>query len=479
MNLRSALAFSFGTRYAATAVNFFSTLILARLLTPTEIGIYSVGASVIMIAHTLRDFGMSNYIIQETDLTRDRIRTAFTLTLAVAWTLGLAIYLAAKPISEFYNEPAVALVMQVMAINFAIIPMGSIGGAILRREMRFKALMYIGVASTLVTSISAVLFVYLGFGFISLAWSAVLGTITSVLGNLVAERKTFLLRPSLLERQRVLSFSVTSSISSIAYELGHTAPDIILGRTIGMNGAGLFSRAFGYVQLFERLLQDALQGVMLPYLSEQFRSGIALRAKLQSAAPHIASISFFVIGLTATLAEPAFAVLFGPQWKEAVPTAQLLCIAMALRCLSPTLTAAMIASGRMSLVMRVTIAATSAKFLLLVALSNYGLIYAALGFVGAELLGLGILLYRCQIANIFTLTDYFRVSLRALPPAVTSCVFAWATSAHIPLETDFVSQALRLVFCGTISTALWLTLIWLFNIEPKSELKRLFRRLIH
>ena len=101
MNIRSALAYSFGTRYAATAVQFLSTLILARLLSPSEIGIYSVGASVIMIAHTLRDFGTSSYVIQEPELTPSRLRTAFTLTVGVAWCLAMAIYLAAAPLGDF------------------------------------------------------------------------------------------------------------------------------------------------------------------------------------------------------------------------------------------------------------------------------------------------------------------------------------------------------------------------------------------
>ena len=121
MNIRSALAYSFGTRYAATALQFLATLILARLLSPSEIGIYSVGASVIMIAHTLRDFGTSTYVIQEQELTPARLRTAFTLTVSIAWLLALILYFSATPLGVFYSEPGVALVMQVMAVNFALI----------------------------------------------------------------------------------------------------------------------------------------------------------------------------------------------------------------------------------------------------------------------------------------------------------------------------------------------------------------------
>lgn len=474
MNIRSALAYSFGTRYAATAVQFVSTLILARLLSPSEIGIYSVGASVIMIAHTLRDFGTSTYVIQEHELTPARLRTAFTLTVAIAWALALILYFSAAPLGVFYSEPGVALVMQVMAFNFALIPFGSISGAILRREMRFRALMYIAVLSTLVNSLSAVVFASLGFGFISLAWSAVLGTATTVIGNWIAERKAFLMWPSLVERRRVLAFSLRSSVSSIAAEAGHAAPDIVLGKTIGMEGTGLFSRALGYVQIFERLLQDGLRSVMLPYLSEQFRSGGDVRAKLQAAAPNIVSISLLIIGLTGTLADTAIAVLFGPQWNDAVPAAQLLCVGMALRSLSPTLAAAMVATEGIAKIMQVNLLATAAKFALLIALSGHGLTLAAAGFVGAEITGIMILLFKCRKNNIFGFRDYFEIMIRASPPSIAGCATAWLIENNLANIDDLFGQTLKLAISASAAIAVWFFVVWSANTAPKAELQRIF-----
>ena len=479
MNFRSALAYSFGTRYFSTAIQFVATLVLARLLSPAEIGIYSVGAGVIMIAHTLRDFGTSTYIIQESALTPERLRTAFSLTVGIAWLLALALFLAAPPLAAFYNEPGVTLVLRVLALNFVLIPFGSISGALLRRDMRFAALMYVTVASTVVHSTSAIIFAGLGFGFISLAWSAVLGTATTVIGNWIVERKAFLMWPSLSERHRVLAFSLRSSVSSIAAEAGHAAPDIVLGKTIGMEGTGLFSRALGYVQIFERLLQDGLRGVMLPYLSEQFRSGGDVRAKLREAAPNITSVSLLIIGLTGTLADSAIAVLFGPQWSAAVPAAQLLCVGMAVRCLSPTLAAAMVATGGISSVMRVSLVATAAKFALLIALSGYGLVYAAAGFVGAEALGLAVLLWQSSRTKVFYFADYVSSILKTAPPVAAACAAAWLLARYVPYGSDFLGQVTRLGVGGTAAVALWLAFIWVTEAAPKAELKRLGSTLVH
>lgn len=89
-SMRTALLFSFAERYALIAVNLVSNLLIARLLTPDQIGVYSVTLAVISIAQVLRDFGVASYLVQVKDLTEDHIRTALgvTLIIGVGWSGG-------------------------------------------------------------------------------------------------------------------------------------------------------------------------------------------------------------------------------------------------------------------------------------------------------------------------------------------------------------------------------------------------------
>jgi O-antigen/teichoic acid export membrane protein len=94
--VRKSILFSLGQNYASFALQFAVSIILARLLNPSEIGLYSIAAVLIGFASSMRDFGISSYIIQERDLTPDKIRAAFTLTLFTAWTLALVILLGSN-----------------------------------------------------------------------------------------------------------------------------------------------------------------------------------------------------------------------------------------------------------------------------------------------------------------------------------------------------------------------------------------------
>ena len=77
--VRKALLFSFAERYLAIVIGLASNLVIARLLTPLEIGVYSVSLAVISIAQVLRDFGVAGYLVQERELNEDHIRTALGL----------------------------------------------------------------------------------------------------------------------------------------------------------------------------------------------------------------------------------------------------------------------------------------------------------------------------------------------------------------------------------------------------------------
>ena len=53
--VRGALAWSFGERYLSLLITVPTTMILARLLTPTQVGVYSLCAVVTNLASILRE----------------------------------------------------------------------------------------------------------------------------------------------------------------------------------------------------------------------------------------------------------------------------------------------------------------------------------------------------------------------------------------------------------------------------------------
>lgn len=324
--LRRSLIFSYISKYITTATQLVTSIVLARLLTPEEIGIYTVAAVFVGLGYLLREFGINSYIIQEKELTRDRIRAALTLNLLFGWSIALILFIAKEPLALFYENDAIQSVIGLLCINFLLIPLGAITFAHIRREMRFHHTLVIQVTSALVSAIVAISSAYAGESYLSLVWSSIAGTTTSILMTFVYRSPDLPFLPGLKEVRHVLSYCKYAGTSDILTHIGTTSPDWILGKTLGMHDVGIFSRAAGTLNMFNNAFMHAIWGVTLPHFSKQHREGgIDIHQYLRFVS-NITAISWpFMITLV-ILAGPVVMVLFGNQWTESVPIIQILCV---------------------------------------------------------------------------------------------------------------------------------------------------------
>lgn len=472
-NIRTTLAISFAERYSALLIGFVSTIVIARLLTPREIGIYSVGAAAIAVAHTVRDFGVTSYLIQEPELTPARIRTAFTITLIMAWSLAGFIWVATPFIAAFYNEPGLIMVLQVIVLNFVMIPLGSVSLALLRREMKFSSIYWISITSAMAHAGVGICLASLGFGFMSLAWAGLTGVAVTVIGALLAAPQHYVTRPTLSEHARVFGFGSRMSAASIVSEVGAVAPDLIVGRMLGFTSLGYFNRALGFVQLFERTVTDALRPVMLPYFSREHRDGQDVQAAYLRAFEYTLGIAWPFLAILAWLAEPLIRLLYGNQWDAAVPLAQVLCLAIAVRVVNPLTASVLVASGAVHEVMVVQALYQSLKVVLLISGSLMGLFEAAWGLTVAEVVGCFLFLNLVHRKLKVPLKSLVPIVYRAL--SLTAFVIMLTAIVLYIAELEFTNHVLSCLLALLMGSLAWLTGLKLFVHPLQEEVRRIFQ----
>src|SRR5262245_45897347 len=122
MSTRRAFVFSFVDRYAALIIHTVSAMIIARLLTPAEIGVYSLTMVLLGFIATFRDLGAGQYLVQRKDLAVEHVRATWAVQLGLGLLFAAVIALASLPVSRFYEEPRMVAIMLVLALNFALTP---------------------------------------------------------------------------------------------------------------------------------------------------------------------------------------------------------------------------------------------------------------------------------------------------------------------------------------------------------------------
>lgn len=384
---KKSVLISFLNKYSILVISIISGMFIARLLTPAEIGVFSVAASFIGIAHTLRDFGVSNYLIQVKEISNDKIRTAFTITAIMAWLIAGLLFIGKSVLANFYAQPELEGVIQILALNFIILPFSSITIALLRREMAFGKIYKITIWGAIGQAATNVLLAYLGYGFYSLAWGGVANVFITALSAQLIMPNVGYFRPSLKGWRAIASFGGKLSISSLSGEAGVYAPDMVIGKMLGFASVGVFSRALGFVSLIEHTLTDALYPVLMPYFSKQNRESRSINEVLINVANGYLAIALPLLGFIALVAYPAIRLLYGSQWDESVPIAQILCLAMAFKSLNFILGIAILSLGYAGRVMRAQLVYQSLRITAIIYGAHQGLEHIATYLVVAEFLG--------------------------------------------------------------------------------------------
>ena len=323
---RRALVWSFAERYAGLVISIASAMVLSRLLTPTQVGIYSLCAAFTAVAGILRDFGVSEYLIQEKELTRDKIRAAYGVAFLIAWTIGAAVFLARNEVASFYVEPEVARVLAVLALNFAILPISSPTFALLNRELAFRQLFFLQLTCNAAQAITSVTLAYLGFGVMSLAWGPIANVATQSIILMWLRRQDGVVLPGLREWRQVLRFGTMYVASRSIEVLTRNFHEPVIAKTFGFAAVGLFSRAFGLIELFHTNVGAAVVRVATPVFAAEHRAGRPLSELYARATAIFVSVSWTFFGFVALMAEPIIHVMFGAQWISSAPIAVVLAL---------------------------------------------------------------------------------------------------------------------------------------------------------
>jgi O-antigen/teichoic acid export membrane protein len=342
---KRSLIFSFVTQYAELAIQFVAVLVLARLLSPKEIGTYSVAAFLMTILHVFRDFGVARYVVQETELTAEKIRSAIGVAIVLALVVAAILFSMSGVIAQLYHAPAIKQILVVMSASFAATPYGSVLAAIFRRDMQFDRLLIVRIASAICHVVTAISMALLGFGAVSLAWANFAGIVSyGVVAVMMASRKTPLI-PHFKNFKEILSYGSMSSLGTVANVAGTNSPDVIIGKLLGLSAAGYFSRGNGLIQLFRSMVTGSVLPMVLPYFAQIRREKGDLAEAYYRAVDYLAVFSWPFLTVMGLLALPVVRTLYGQQWDQSVPVVQMLCVAGIVSTFSVMASEVMVANG--------------------------------------------------------------------------------------------------------------------------------------
>ena len=365
-SVRRALALSLIERYLLLVLALASNMTLARLLTPDQIGVYSVSMAVLGLAQVLRDFGIGSYLVQARELDEELTGTAFSLSMGLGALLFLITVGASPFVADFYQHDArVGSTLRICALNFLLLPLTTVALALLRRALQFKRLLYVMISAALTGAAVSIGLALLGAGVDALAWGAVAGNAATVVGLWLIRPPLGFPRPRLGAWRSLLGFggqvSVTGLVTSVAMDMN----DLVVGKVLGFQPVAILSRAQGLMNIFNRDLMGAIRNVALPAFAQAHRDGLALQQPYARSVAMVTVFAWPFHALVSLYALEVLHLLYGAQWHAAAPLVPLFCLAGAVTAANALTPNLLTAIGRIDLVTRVELSLQTVRMLMI------------------------------------------------------------------------------------------------------------------
>ncbi|MDE2612786.1 MAG: lipopolysaccharide biosynthesis protein [Burkholderiales bacterium] len=452
--VRKSFLLSFADSYLAIVLQLASTVIIARLLTPAEVGVFAIAAVFSSLASTFRDFGVAEYLIQSREIDDDKIRAGFGVNIIVSWSLAVLLVAAAPLAASFYRDEGVGRVLRVLALSFIALPFGAMLMTWFRRELNYRPIVIVNAISSSTVFAVSVGLAWLGHGYMSLAWGTLAGILATVASVNLFRPPGFPRWPRFTGLGEVFHFGKYATGMYILVQLGRGAPELIIGRVRNAADVGIFSRANGLVEIFRRLLLRPVMQVCLPFFARAQREQGTIEPSYASSVALLTAVGWPFLAFLALASYAMVRLVYGTQWLAAVPLARVLCLACAIELLFFLSREALLACGAVRRASVLQFQVVALQIMGLALALPYGLMGACWGLALAACGGL--LVTQWHLKRAFGM--HLRALLRACLPSATLTIWTVAPLAAVALwqppgEANYIAWALL----GSFATAvLWL-----------------------
>lgn len=403
-------------KWGSQALSWAATLVVARLLSPTDYGLVGMATVYLGLVELMSEFGLSTAIVQRRDLSDAQLEQLAGLSAMLGVCFLVVSTALAAPVATFFGEQAVAWIIIALSFRFVTSGVQMLPRALLVRSLHFRTLATIEGLEALLAAVSTLALALFGFRY----WALVLGALVA---GLVGATLSLLWSPTRFAWPRdwpslssVLALGRNVVGSRVAWYVYSASDFAIVGRVLGKTALGAYT--FGWILAaipVDRL--SAVIGRVTPAVfSAVQKESDALRRYVCGLSEGLALVTFPVSVGLALVADEFIILVLGPPWQSAIQPLRLLALSAAFRSLSALYPQVLVATGQSRREMQFAVITAA----VLPVLFYFGTRWGTVGVASAWLVGHPVLVISLHMRSVFRSVGLrASVYLKALWPALS------------------------------------------------------------
>jgi PST family polysaccharide transporter len=358
VNAHRQLARNAATSWAASFIKVCVQLallpVMARLLGPSEFGLFALALPTVMFFVTLADGGLGASLSREPEGSTLVWSTAFWVVMGSSAVMAAMVVAAGFVMARLLGQPRLFELMALLSTSLIFLALATVPDARLIRRGNFVFHSVGDLVASLAGSLVAVVLAAAHFGAWSLAWQYVVAfAVRALFLNLGAFEWPGLQFDLPTLRAHVATGGAVAG-SKLAELLGRSIENMVFGRIFGASTLGAYTLANQMCRFLCDAAGNPLWGSLYAHSLHE-RDPRVLAAFHARLSRLLASLLFPTTFIVSACAPQLIEIIMGPRWAAAARMMQMLAPFFAIGSVGNLCGAILLAEGRNAPILRIAI----------------------------------------------------------------------------------------------------------------------------
>lgn len=355
----------FGERIFAQVVSLIVSIIIARLLDPSEYGVVSIVTVFFAFANVIISGGLNTALIQKKDADKEDYNSVFTVSMVAALLIYACLFVTAPWIAQIYGKEILVPIIRVLGLSLPIYALKSIVCAYVSATLQFKMFFFSTLGGTIVSAVVGVWLAVDGFGAWALVAQQLINTTIDTTILFINTKLRLSLRINIEKLKSLGAYGLRIMASSLLGVTFNQINPLFIGLKYSSADLSYYTKGRSLPETLSSSMTYTISSVLFPALSKyQDDKGRLLRytrlyMKVASFVVFPVMLGFFAVS------ENFVRVFLTDKWVPAVYYIQIVCLTEMFSVVAVGNCETIKAMGRSDVFLKMEIAKKTSYFIIL------------------------------------------------------------------------------------------------------------------